>query len=216
MFDVPELILIGAGGHARVLIDALRAARDGCSVAVLDRDNARRGTLLLDAPIIGDDGLLESLVRRGTREFAVALGGTGDNAPRAKIFEHALSLGLLAKTIVHPRSIISPWAEMGEGCQILPGAIVNAGARLGRNVIVNTAAVIEHDCTVGDHVHVATGARLAGTVTVDALAHIGAGAVIRQTIAIGCGSIVAAGAVVVRDVPPAAVVAGVPARVIGG
>jgi sugar O-acyltransferase (sialic acid O-acetyltransferase NeuD family) len=216
MFDAPELILIGAGGHACMLIDALRAARDGCTLAILDQDPARHGTLLLDVPIIGDDGVLESLVRRGTLTFAVAVGGIGDNEPRAKIFEHALSLGLRAKTIVHSGAIVSPWAIIGEGCQIMPGAIVNAGSRLGRNVIVNTAAVVEHDCIIGDHVHIATGARLAGTVTVDAYAHIGAGAVIRQTIVVGRGSVVAAGAVVVRNVLPAAIVAGVPAKVMRG
>jgi UDP-perosamine 4-acetyltransferase len=162
--------------------------------------------------ILGGDDLLPSLSLRGITHFIVAVGGVGDNGPRKRLFESAETAGLLALTVQHPSSVVSAAAQVGRGCQILPGAIVNAGARLGANVIVNSGAIVEHDCEVGDHVHVATGARLASSVKVGPLAHIGAGATVIQCRNIGAGTTVGAGAVVVKDVEPGTVVAGVPAR----
>lgn len=212
MPNAAEIVIIGGGGHARVLIDAIRASNDLREIVVLDADEGRAGTALMDAQIIGGDVLLEELARRGTRYFAVGVGGTRNNGPRADLFERARGLGLEPLTILHPNAIVSRWTKVGPGCQILAGAIVNAGATLGKNVIVNTGAIVEHDCQVGDNVHIATGARLASTVKVGARAHIGAGAVVRQLITIGEHSVVGAGAVVVKNVASSAVVAGVPAK----
>lgn len=212
MADPPQILFIGGGGHARVLLDALREMGDKRRVGVLDQDPQRAGSTLLDAPVLGGDELLDRFVREGSTAFVVAVGGTSNNRPRSALFERAVQLGLEPVTIVHPRAIVSRWATIGAGTQILAGAIVNAGARLGTNVIVNTAAVVEHDCIVGDHVHIATGACLASTVRVDERAHVGAGAVVRQLISIGAEGVVGAGAVVVKNVAAGCVVAGVPAK----
>ena len=193
MAEPPQLVLVGAGGHARVLIDALRCAGYTGSVAALDSDESRYGTSVLGIEVVGGDAMLETFARSGSRYFAVAVGGTRDNGPRAGLYERATSLGLAAMTIVHPQAVVSQAATVGAGTQILAGAIVNPGARLGCNVIVNTAAVVEHDCDVGDHAHVATGALLASTVTVGTGAHIGIGAVVRQSLTIGAGAVVARG-----------------------
>jgi sugar O-acyltransferase (sialic acid O-acetyltransferase NeuD family) len=210
--EVPDIVLIGGGGHARVLIDALRASGDSRTIGVIDADPARAGTAVFDVPVLGGDALLPELAAAGTRLFVVGLGGTRDNGPRARLFESAAALGMQPVTIVHPAATVSTYASVGAGAQILAGAVVNAGARLGRNVIVNTAAVVEHDCTIGDHAHVSTGAKLASTVSVGAGAHVGVGATVRQSISIGDRAVVGAGAVVVKDVPAGAVVAGVPAK----
>lgn len=212
MPESPHIVLIGGGGHARVLVDAIRAAGETGVIAVLDADAARVGSALLDATVIGGDEMLARLAAQGTRLFAVAVGGTRNNAPRALLYRRALDLGLQPLTIVHPRAVVSPWASVGPGCQILAGAVVNAAAVLGANVIVNTGAIVEHDCRIGDDVHIATGARLASTVTVGNRAHIGAGAVVRQLITIGEEAVVGAGAVVVKNIQAATVVAGVPAK----
>lgn len=212
MANVFDVVVIGGGGHARVLIDAFQAGDHAMSMAIVDADASRVGSDMLGIPIVGTDRSLEDLVRSGTRYFAVGLAGTRDNEPRARLFERAIALGLEPLTIVHPRAVVSSHALLAPGCQIFAGAVVNACATLGQNVIVNTGAIVEHDCLVDEHAHIATGARVAGGVRIEALAHIGAGAVIRQSLCIGRSAVVGAGAAVVKDVPASAVVAGVPAK----
>lgn len=205
-------VVLGAGGHARMVIDCLQASGAAAPCAVLDADGARWGGELLGVPIVGGDEMLPELAGRGASCFVVGVGGTGDNAPRQRLYELGIAHHLRPLTVIHPTAHLSRHAEVGAGSVLLPGSIVNAGAKLGVNVIVNTGAIVEHDCVVGDHAHVATGARLAGAVRVGAGAHIGAGATVRQQITIGEGAVVGAGAVVVRDVASWTIVAGVPAR----
>ncbi len=209
--DVPRCVVLGGGGHARVLIECLRASKTALPQAVLDADQSRWGSEVLGVPIRGGDDLLPDLWREGIRHFVVGVGGIGDNEPRRQLFELALRQGLTPLRVCHPSAVCSPSAIIGEGTVILPHAVVHAGARIGVNVIVNTAAVVEHDCAIGDHVHVATGATLCSTVRVGALAHIGAGAVVRQCASIGEGALIGAGAVVICDVAPHTTVVGVPA-----
>ncbi|MBI3011683.1 MAG: NeuD/PglB/VioB family sugar acetyltransferase [Candidatus Omnitrophica bacterium] len=210
--DVPTCVILGGGGHARVLIDCLRASEVALPYAVLDADRSLWGREVLGVPVRGGDGLLPDLLREGIRHFVVGVGGIGDNEPRRRLFERARRQGLTPLRVCHPSAMCSPSAVIGQGTVVFPHAVVNTGARLGVNVIVNTSAVIEHDCVVGDHVHVATGAVLCSTVHVGVLAHIGAGAVVRQCLTIGEGAVVGAGAAVVRDVPAGVTVFGVPAE----
>ncbi len=205
-------VILGGGGHAAVLIDALAVAGNANPVVVLDAERSSWGGTLLDVPIRGGDEVLPDLLSEGVAAFVVGLGGTGDNSPRQRLFEHAARLGLRPLSVLHPQAIVSRWASVGEGTIILAGAIVNARTRIGRNVIVNTGAIVEHDCSIGDHAHVATGARVAGGVRIGTAAHIGAGAVIRQGVRIGDAALVAAGAVVVKDVLSGETVMGVPAK----
>ena len=203
-------VLIGAGGHASVLLDAL--GTNAMLAGVLESDRATWGTTWNGVSVLGGDDQLDSLAGRDITHFVIGVGAIGDNRRRAQLFEQALAAGLTPLTVVHPAGVVSPRASIGAGSQILPGAIVNAGARVGSNVIVNTGAIVEHDCRIADHVHVATGARLASTVMVGRGAHIGAGAVVLQCRTIGEEAVVGAGAVVVDDVAAHAVVVGVPAR----
>jgi UDP-perosamine 4-acetyltransferase len=206
-------VILGGGGHARVLIDSLQTAH-ACTVhGVVDPDSRRWGTTLLNVPILGGDDCLPELARLGIVRFVVGLGGSGDNRPRQRLFELALSHGFSPLTVIHSSARVSRWATIGAGCQLLPGSIVNAGAELGRNVIVNSGAIVEHDCRIGDHVHVASGAVMASAVRVGALAHVGAGSTTRQGIVIGDAAVIGAGSVVVRDVPPGVTVMGVPAQI---
>lgn len=209
----PACVVLGAGGHARVVIDAIRASACATPVAVLDADHALWGTDVLGVPVLGGDERLPQLAEQRVGHFVIGVGGIGDNQPRRQLFARAVAAGLRPLTVRHPSAVCSSWASVEHGCALLPGSVVNAGAHLGVNVIVNSGAIIEHDCRVGSHVHVATRAALAGAVSVESLAHIGAGAVVRQGLTIGEGAVVAAGAVVVTDVQPWTIVAGVPARV---
>ena len=205
-------VVLGGGGHARVVIDAALASGVIDLCAVLDSDSRRWGTELFGVPVRGGDELLPELVRQGVTGFVVGVGGVGDNRPRKRLFELGLAHGLQPVTVQHPSAICSTRAKVGVGTVLLAGSVVNAGAVLGVNVILNTGAIVEHDCVIGDHVHLATGAKLASAVRVGKLAHIGIGAAVRQCLSIGEGAVVGAGAVVVNEVAPWTVVVGIPAR----
>lgn len=209
-----RVIGLGAGGHAKVVLDALLAA--GVEVVgLLDARGDLRGTSVLGIPILGGDEMLDDLRAQGVTHAFIGVGSTRDVSPRRRLYELIVARGLEPLTVVHPRAIVSADARLGRGGTILAGAIVNPGVSVGDNVIVNTGAIVEHDCVLGDHVHVATGARLAGGVTVEACAHVGIGASVRQGVRIGRDAVVGAGSVVIDDVPAGATVVGVPARPIG-
>lgn len=205
-------VILGGGGHARVLITCLQAGGHGTPYAILDPDERRWGTELLGVPIRGGDEQLAACRANGATHFIVGQGGIGDNTPRKRLFALGRAQGLTPLTVVHPSVICAPSVVIGEGTMLFPGAIINPGVVLGVNVIINTGAIVEHDCQIGDHAHIAPGAVLSGTVHVAEGAHVGVGAVVRQDIRIGAGAIVGAGAVVVRDVSPGATVKGVPAQ----
>lgn len=205
-------VILGGGGHARVLIDSLLSSGAATPVAALDRDRSLWGNRILGIPVTGSDDLIPEVVRQGVTHFVVGVGAVGDNEPRRRLFDLGRFHSLTALTVQHPSAVCSRWAKVGAGSVLFPLAIVNAGSIVGDNVIVNSGAIVEHDCEIGDHVHVATGARLTSATRVGTGAHIGAGATIRQGISIGEWAVVGAGAVVVADVPPRTTVVGVPAR----
>ena len=207
-----KVIGLGAGGHARVVIEILKTDSHYELCGLLDPDQRLHGTNVLGVPVLGGDGLLPTLKQEGISHFFVGLGGSKDTRPRRRLFELALARGLKPVDAIHPRATISPSAVIGAGVTVMPGAVINACVSVGMNVIINTGAIVEHDCLVSDHVHIATGARLASTITVGAGAHIGAGATVKQGVTIGEGAVIGAGAAVVKDVAANTVVAGVPAR----
>jgi sugar O-acyltransferase (sialic acid O-acetyltransferase NeuD family) len=198
-----SLIVLGAGGHARVLIEAL-LSRGNRPSAVTDRDCARVGTLLGGVPITGlDEDILR--MRMDQVELANGLGNRASRSDsglsrRRDLFQRFTALGYAFPVISHASAVIASNASLGEGAQIMAGAIIQPAARIGRNVLVNTRAVVEHDCQIGDHAHIAPGAVLCGAASVDEGAHVGAGAIVLGGIRVGAGSVVAAGAVVARNV----------------
>jgi sugar O-acyltransferase (sialic acid O-acetyltransferase NeuD family) len=204
-----KVVLIGAGGHARVLLDILQEWGEDEVLGLLDQNSARWGQSLMGCPILGDD---QDLSRYGATHFVVAVGSLGDTGLRRKLWARGEAAGLEPLTVVAPSAVVSRWAELGSGAQIMPAAVVNAGARLGAGVILNSTALVEHDCDLGEFCHVASGAVLAGGVVLEPDVHVGAGASIRQGIRVGAGALVGAGAAVVKDVPAGARVAGVPAK----
>jgi sugar O-acyltransferase (sialic acid O-acetyltransferase NeuD family) len=202
-----KTVLIGAGGHGRVLMEALLPARFD---AILDSQPGLGE--VFGVPVIGGDDKLADLTRLGFSHFVIGVGSARSCELRARLFHEAIAAGLQPLTVSHPAALLSPSARIAEGCQILPRAVVHTQARLEANALINTAAVVEHDCHIGAHSHIATGALVCGNVRIGESCHIGAGAVIRQGIRIGSGCLVAAGAVVVKDVDNRQTVIGVPAR----
>ena len=207
-----KCIILGGGGHARVLIDCLQRAGTAELLAVLDDDSNLWKKDLLGVPIPGNDACLPDLIRQGADTFVVGVGSVGDPSVRMKLFETGLAHRLEPLTVIHPAAVVSPRAVLGPGCQVMAGAVINPCARLGKQVIVNTRAIVEHDCEVGDFVHISPGAQLGGTVKIGAGAHIGLGATVIQGLVIGERAVVGAGAVVVKNVGPQTTVAGVPAK----
>src|SRR5882724_1809526 len=208
-----EVIGVGAGGHARVVIEILQLQGQHVVVGLLDARKDKVGSEVVGVRVLGDDALLPELHDRGIHHAFIGLGTVGIKSQRRQLCEKVSSLGFQIVSAVHPSAYISRSAEIGEGATVMAAAVINTSCRIGDNVIVNTGAIIEHDCVIGSHVHVATGACLSGTVSVGTGTHIGTGAVVRQGISIGENSVVAAGAVVVHDVPDNVVVMGVPAKI---
>jgi sugar O-acyltransferase (sialic acid O-acetyltransferase NeuD family) len=206
-----SLIVLCAGGHARVVIEAL-LSRGIRPAAVTDSDAARIGQSVGGVPITGPD---QDVLKMDARSVELA-NGLGNRASRGDsglsgrraLFDRFAAAGYRFPVIAHASAVIASDASLGDGAQIMAGAVVQPAARIGRNVLVNSRAVVEHDCRLGDHAHVAPGAVLCGGVSVGESAHIGAGAVLLVGINVGAGAVVAAGAVVTRNVAPGAFAAG--------
>ena len=181
------MFLYGASGHARVIIDSLKAA--GISVEALVDDNPAL-TELDGIPIIHKS--------QGLSPFIVCI---GVNATRKKIVEKLMDEGAQFGQAIHPSTIISPSAKIGEGTVVMPGALVNAASKIGRHCIINTGASIDHECHLGDYVHVSPHATLCGNVYVGEGTWIGAGSTIIQGVNIGKWCVIGAGSVVTKDIP---------------
>jgi len=206
-----RLVLWGASGHGKVILDIARAMGVFDVISFIDDAGGESAHEFCGCPALGSAAYLQSLhgSTSATAQFLVSI---GSNKARAACFQKALDHGLLPATLIHPCAVISESARLDVGTVVMARVVINPDARIGRNCIVNTAAVIEHDCHIGDHVHLSPGVLLAGGVTVGSHAHIGIGAVVLPGIEIGDFAVVGAGAVVVKSVPPGVVVAGVPAR----
>ena len=198
-----SFVVLCAGGHARVIIEALRS-RGTKLHALTDRDAARKGAKMNGVTIIGSDDEVASMPAADT-ELANGLGNRASQSDsglsgRRELFERFTSLGYRFPVITHAAAIVASDADLKAGAQILAGAIVQPGAVVGVNTIVNTGAIVEHDCRIGDHSHIAPGAVLCGGVVIGDETHIGAGAVVLNGLSVGNRAVVAAGVVVTRNI----------------
>lgn len=209
------VIVVGAGGHALVVADALLAGGHQV-LGFVDPDTTKAGTPMLGLPVFGSDAELHRFTPDAV-VLANGIGGVGDggrnggDSLRAQVQRKLEAAGWHFTTVRHPAAIVSAHAQVGAGAQMLAGCVVQPGAQLGRGVIVNTRAVVEHDVCVGDFAHIAPGAVLCGNVVLGAGAHVGAGATVRQGVVLGAGVVVGIGAAVVAD-HATGVLVGVPAR----
>lgn len=203
-------VVYGAGGHAKVVTEILRL--NGWEViGFLDAVSpCRKGADFYGAKVLGGDEVLDDLICSGVRNVVV---GFGDNRLRVKTAERLSRMGFRLMTAIHPSAVCAADVAIGDGTVVASGAVVGPSSRIGRNAIINTQASLDHDCVVCDGSHVGPGAIVTGVVEIGECAWIGAGAVIADHKKIGSDAIVGAGAVVVKDVPEAVVVMGVPARV---
>jgi UDP-perosamine 4-acetyltransferase len=207
-----QVVIIGAGGHGRVVLDILRTEGRYDPIGFVDADTRLTGTSVSELAVLGPTNILPKL--RQQQRVAHAIVAIGDNRTRQRYTAAVQAEGFELVSAIHPTAFVSPTARLGRNVVICPNASVITEARLGDSVIVNTGAIVEHECELAEAVHVAPGACLAGRVRVGACAFIGIGAQVIQCLAVGEGATVGAGAVVVEDVPDGATVVGVPARVV--
>ncbi len=202
-----SLLIVGAGGHARVLIDLLDASGQYEVVGLVD-SHLPAGSLVNGFPVLGPDSSehLQSLAAQGIELATNAVGGINDRALRSSVCSRIQSAGFSLPVLVHPSATVDRSAHLGAGTQVLAGAYVGAGAQIGADCIVNTHAVVSHDCVLGDHVTVSPGAMLAGGVRVGANTLIGMGATVYLGLTVGSRVVVANGAAVFADVVDDAVI----------
>ncbi|MBS0366242.1 MAG: NeuD/PglB/VioB family sugar acetyltransferase [Proteobacteria bacterium] len=206
------ILIIGAGGHAAVVADALLAAGERV-VGFTDADVIRHQRELCGLRILGDDHILDG-ENPESLNLANGIGGVGSVAGRLTLQQRLRGRGWVFVSVRHPTAVVSPFARIAEGAQLLAGSVVQVGAEVGEGCIVNTAAVVEHGVSLGAWAHVAPRALLCGDVSVGARSHIGAGAVVRQGVRLGEDTVVGAGAVVVNDSAGGELLVGVPARLV--
>ena len=204
------IIVLGAGGHARVLIDALRS-RGAIIQGIVDAEKGSHGGMLFDIPIIGDDQAVLD-ISNDSIGLVNGIGTIRVSSLRRQIYDDFKRQGYCFATVIHASAIVAADVLLAEGAQIMAGAVLQTGCQIGQNTIINTRVAVDHDCIIGNHVHVSPGATLCGNVTVGDGAHIGAGSTVIQGIRIGRNGMVAAGALVIRDIADDVTVAGVPAR----
>ena len=204
------VIVIGAGGHAKVLIDALLQSAVRI-IGLTDAQPGLFGTTILGVSVIGNDNVVLQHSPQSVR-LVNGLGSTKSISARQVLYDRFKSAGYHFASVIHPSAAVSSHANLAEGVQVMAGAVIQAGTRIGENSIVNTRASVDHDCIIGAHVHIAPGATLSGSVELGDAVHVGTGATIIQGVRVGRGSTVAAGAAVISDVPDESKVAGVPAK----
>lgn len=197
-----RLIIIGAGGHGKVIAD--HALKNGYTDICFVDDHATGDCM--GFPIVGTSAVIESL-NDGRTDFII---GIGNNAVRKKIAE---KYNVNWVTLLHPSAQIAVHVSIGKGTVVMAGAVVNACANIGEHCIINTSAVVEHDNVIRDYVHISPGARLGGTVQIGEQTQIGIGVSVKNNIKICEHCIVGAGAAVVKDIQKMGTYIGVPARI---
>lgn len=204
-----EYIVVGTGGHSKVVIDILRASNEKVVGIV---DDLLQENYFLGIPILGTiNNIVKILMEIPDAYFIVAI---GNNERRRMVVEqlnnHTVNFG----TAIHPSAIIGSNVIIDKGTVIMPNTVINAGAIIGEHVILNTACTVDHDCHIESYAHLSPGVHLAGNVTVGECVHLGIGSNIIQGIAVGTHSVIGAGSCVIDNVPANVVAVGCPARVI--
>lgn len=203
------VIIIGAGDHARVLLDIL--LDQGTEVAGLADKSIPEETVIYGVPVIVDDN---EVLKYSPDEINLVngIGSVGSTVLRASVFRFFKEKGYAFASVIHPSAVISRRAELREGVQVLAGAVVGPDAVIGEDCIINTNASIDHGCVIGRDCHIAPGCTLSGCVAVGEGTHIGTGSSVIQGIKIGVNVLVGAGSVVIRNIGDNARVYGVPAE----
>ncbi|NLX02295.1 MAG: acetyltransferase [Syntrophomonadaceae bacterium] len=201
-----SIVIIGAGGHGKVIASTAQEA--GLVVeAFYDDDPKKHGNTILGVPVIGG---LELLKARREVKAVIAL---GDNQARKEVARRYEDFCQWI-TVIHPRSYVHSTVKLGKGTVVFAGVSVQPDAIIGEHCIINTGVTIDHDCIINDFVHLGPGVHLAGNITIAEGTLLGVGTSVIPGVKVGKWSIIGVGAALVNDIPDHVVAAGVPARVI--
>ncbi len=206
----PSILLIGGGGHSKVVIDALRG--QPCHILGIVDAQLPIGTRIDSVAVIGRDHNCETLFKKAKNAF-IAIGSITSTDVRRSIYCALHEIGFEFPTIIHPRAIVASTVVLGEGAFVGAGAVIQTGASIGSHAIINTGAVIDHDCIIGDFTHIGPGAVLSGAVSVGDDVLVGTGSVVIEGRKIGSRTLIGAGSVVVSDIPGNCTAFGSPCRI---
>lgn len=201
MIDGARLVLLGGGGHAKVVL-ALATAAGMAVDAVCDRRLAAQDLVSWRGLAVCGDDVELARMPPDSVQLINGVGQVSGSLARARLYAHFHGLGFAFPVLVHPAAWVAPGVKLAAGVQVMAGAVLQPDVVIGENSIINTRASVDHDCVVGFDVHVAPGAVLCGAVTVEDGAFVGAGAIVGPGVRIGQGAVVGAGAVLLRDLAP--------------
>lgn len=194
-----EIIIIGAGGHGKVVADIAECMG-------YKRINFLDDSDTFNPRVVGKTDEFERYIKKA--DFFVAI---GNSKVREKLFRQLADKGADIATLIHPNAAVSKSAKIGAGVAVMAGAVINADSIIGNGVIVNTCSSVDHDCVVGDFCHIAVGAHICGTVTVGRHTWVGAGATVINNVNICADCMIGAGAVVVKNIDRTGLYKGLPA-----
>lgn len=204
-----KIVIVGTGGHAKVIIDIFRSMKKYKIIGATTADKTKKN--ISGIPVLGDDSNLRTLFKQGVKHAFIAI---GDCKLRNKVFDYVNNIGFKMVNAISPDANISPTVKIGFGVAIMPGSSINVDSTIEDNVIINTNASIDHDNLIEKSAHIAPGCSLAGNVTVKEGAFLGIGCKIIPKISIGKWSIIGAGSVIIKNIPSNTTAFGVPAKVI--
>lgn len=205
-----KVVIVGAGGHARSVLDILIENEEYEIIGCLDPVYSERNCVeyMEDIPIIGTDDQLEDLYCQGVTNIFVAI---GNNQIRKKLYKNAVAIGFCPINAISRYARVSSRTTLGRGICIMASAVVNVNCKIGNGCIINTNCSLDHDCIVGDFAHVAPGTAVSGSTQIGEGTHVGTNAAIIDGVTIGEWSYIGAGATVVKDVAAHTMAYGVPA-----
>lgn len=209
MISKNECIVIGAGGHAKVIVDILQIS--GYSVVACLSKELLTDDQVLGVPIHVGDEQLSRFYNQGVKLAFIAV---GDNTERLRLGQITEEVGYNLVNAISPHAYVAASVALGRGIAVMAGAVINPQASISDYAIINTGARVDHDCRIGKATHIAPGSTLCGNVTVDDKVWIGAGCTIIENQSIGFNSYIGAGSVVVKSIPAQSLAYGVPAQVI--
>jgi len=202
-----RLLIIGAGGHGKVVADIAMKMNIWDKIAFLDDDESIKTCMAID--VIGKSE--DALKYKDDSDLFVAI---GNNFTREKIQENLQTIGASIATLIHPSAILGTDVMINKGTAIMAGVVINCSSRIGKGCIINTAASLDHDCVIEDYAHLSPGVRLSGTVNIGKSTWLGIGSIVGNNIGIAFDCIIGAGAVVIKDITESGTYVGVPARMI--